>query len=193
MSQLCELVDTMFECMFGTRSAANKAVKMGAYRERLGARLAQASREREIALRNARDPKLLESERKKCRKQAAKITKLIAAGQKKLTAIEETDFAIEQAKDNAEFVATMRKAGVPKLQKKLESSMDAADDLDGLVTELTEMIGGDVTIDESELDMEIEEDESVETLPLMLPKVPSGLPGRQRSGQTVRFKDPLAA
>ena len=70
--------------------------------------------------------------------------------------------------------------------------MDAADDLDGLVTELTEMIGGDVTIDESELDMEIEEDESVETLPLMLPKVPSGLPGRQRSGQTVRFKVPLA-
>jgi hypothetical protein len=192
MSQLCELVDSMFECMFGARSATNKAVKMDAYRERLSARLVQVSREREIALRNARDPKLLESERKKCRKQAAKITKLIAAGQKKLTAIEETDFAIEQAKDNAEFVATMRKAGVPKLQKRLESSMDAADDLDGLVTELTEMIGGDVTIDESELDMEIEEDESVETLPLMLPTVPSGQPGRQRSSRTARSNVLLA-
>jgi hypothetical protein len=132
MSQLCELFDSMFECMFGSRSASTKTVKMDAYRDRLAARLAQASRERDVALRNARDSRLLESERKKYRKKAAMIAALIAGGQKKLATIESTGIAMEEAKDNAEFVATMRQAGVPKLQKKLESSIDAADDLDGL-------------------------------------------------------------
>ena len=154
MSRLCDMLDAVLECMFGARSVTLKSVRIDSYRERLLARLDQARRERAIAARNSRDKLLLPSEREREKKKARQLDALLAAGQKKLALIESADMAMDQLADNRDFVAAMRRAGVPKLQSKLEKTIDAAEDTDDLIQDLMGMIGGDTTVDESELELE---------------------------------------
>lgn len=181
MSRLCDMLDAVLECMFGARSVTLKSVRIDSYRERLLARLDQARRERAIAARNSRDKLLLPSEREREKKKARQLDALLAAGQKKLALIESADMAMDQLADNRDFVAAMRRAGVPKLQSKLEKTIDAAEDTDDLIQDLMGMIGGDTTVDESELELE-PDDREEDALPLLglAPGVPQEVPGQRR-------------
>jgi hypothetical protein len=179
MARLCDLLDAMLHCMFGSRGTAVSAVKIDSYRERLTVRMAEAEREITVARRFAVDRTLRETERRKYALKARRLRALIAGGHQKLALLDSTRSAMDQMKDDEEFVLTMQRAKLPKVQKALEQNADKLGDVSDLIDELSGLVGA-VDVDESELD-DLAEAE-VDTL---LPAVPTTDPFRTRRKQPV--------